>query len=401
MARQASGAITLVDVTDGTNPVSAFLTNENHTFSASAGGNVSNGERTGFFSDVNIFLGSTQLTPVANNTTPTSGTFRVIAVGTGANSSRVTTGTTGWTFAVDTDATPSVRLSAISDTSSDTGGLLVRIQYHDGNDANNFLELTITVSKVRQGAGGVVVTLAPTKQTFFSNNAGTLDTGAPNSTDVQINVNTVGTTGTLTIQTSQNGGAFTNQSATSNAAGGIAGFNLTQDSTQTTGSFPALITNGTDSTFALFIDANNLGNANNTLAVRVTAGNGGGDTVTIVKVREGAAGADAIIVVVESSNDSVFRTGENNPTKTLTCRVYDAATGGELTDGNIIYTWSRSGSGLISSGPVRIGSGNRNVQDSGGRVANQNRTNGGATIIVDDGDIVNREQFTCTVSGVA
>ena len=400
MARQASGAITLVDVTDGTNPVSAFLTNENHTFSASAGGNVATAERTGFTSDVNVFLGSTQLTPIANNTTPTTGRFRVLAVGTNVNNNSVATGT-GWTFAVDTDATPTIRLSAISDTSADTASLSVRVQYHDGNDANNFLNLTLTVSKVRQGAGGVVVTLAPTKQTFFSNNAGTLDTGAPNSTDVQINVNTVGTTGTLTIQTSQNGGAFTNQSATSNAAGGIAGYNLDQSSTQLTGNFPGGITNGTDSSFSLFIDANNLGNANNTLAVRVTAGNGGGDTVTIVKVREGAAGADAIIVVVESSNDTVFRTGESNPAKTLTCRVYDASTGGELTDGNIIYTWSRSGSGSIAAGAVRIGAGNRNVQDSGGRVANQNRTNGGATIVVGDEDVANREQFTCVASGVA
>lgn len=399
MARSASGAITLVDITDGTSPVSAFLTNENHTFSASAGGAVATAERTGFSSQVELFIGTTQGTRIANSTTPASeGQFRVLSVGSDANNNSVATGT-GWGFAIGTNAAALITLNSISPTSADTASLSVRVQYHNGINASNFLNLTLTVSKVRQGAGGVVVTMAPTKQYFTADNAGTILSGAPNNVDVQINVDTVGTTGALTIETSQNGGSFTAQTSTSSAAGGIAGFNLDQSTTQMTGNFPSGITTGSDSTFALFIDSANLG-ANDTLAVRVTAGNGGGDTVTIIKVREGAEGANAIIVVVESSNDTVFRTGEANVDKTLTCRVYDADDGSELTDNAIVYTWSRSGSGSVSAGAVRIGTANRLVQDSGGRVANQNRQNGGQTIVVGDEDIDNREQFTCTVSNV-
>ena len=42
MARQARAQQTIVDINDGVNPVVAFATNENHTFSASETGVVSN-----------------------------------------------------------------------------------------------------------------------------------------------------------------------------------------------------------------------------------------------------------------------------------------------------------------------------------------------------------------------
>ena len=397
MARTASGAITLVDVTDGTTPVSAFLTNENHTFSANAGGTVADAERMGFSSQVQLFIGTTPGTQIANTTQPAmEGQFRVLPIGTTGNTSRQDG--MGWQFGISPAAGGAITLTSVTDTSDDSATLDVLVQYHNGI-ALQLLTLTLTVTKVRQGAGGVVVTMAPTKQYFTADNAGTIIAGSPNDVDVQLNVNTVGTTGALTIATSQNGGAFTPQTSTSAGIGGIVGYNLDQSTTQVQGAFPTAITSGGSSAFALFVDATNVG-ANDTLAVRITAGNGGGDTVTIIKVREGAAGANAIIVTVTSNNDTVFRTGENNPMKTLTCTVYDADNGMEVTDNAITYTWTRSGSGTAPAGAVRISSTSRIVQDSGGRPADQTRAQGGQTIIVEQDDVTNREQFTCTVTNV-
>ena len=57
MARRAAGQLTVVDISDGIDPIVAFTTNENHTFAADENGTVASATRAGFSSDVRVFVG--------------------------------------------------------------------------------------------------------------------------------------------------------------------------------------------------------------------------------------------------------------------------------------------------------------------------------------------------------
>ena len=129
------------------------------------------------------------------------------------------------------------------------------------------------------------------------------------------------------------------------------------------------------------------------MAIRVSGASGGQDTITLFRVDQGNNGNDAIIVNVVSSNGNIFRNGAG-AAKTLTAMVYDAGTGSQLTSG-VSYTWTRSGSGSVSAGAVRVTSStNRTVVATGGVEASGTEYQ---TIIVGEEDVDTEEVFTCTV----
>ena len=89
----------------------------------------------------------------------------------------------------------------------------------------------------------------------------------------------------------------------------------------------------------LLISQENLGD-NDNLIVRVTGADlsMGNDIISIIKVRRGMAGANAITVHIGSGDGSNnFEPGITSP-KELTARVYDQGTGAEITTG-LTYTW--------------------------------------------------------------
>ena len=89
----------------------------------------------------------------------------------------------------------------------------------------------------------------------------------------------------------------------------------------------------------LLISQENLGD-NDNLIVRVTGADlsMGNDIISIIKVRRGMAGANAITVFIESNDGTNnFTPGVTGP-KTLTVRVYDQGSGAEITSG-LTYIW--------------------------------------------------------------
>lgn len=377
MARVAAGGITLIDVTDGTNPIAVGLTNENHSFVATEAGVVQN--RTGFSTELRVFVGGTAATYNVAGTT-TANTFRITGVAYQGTS-------TGWT-APAFSSSGVVTIPGISNTA--TPSVIVRITYRVTNE--NGIQLAAetidaSLNVVRQGAGGLIIALAATDQFFFSDNAGSLDTGQD---DIILSISSQGSVGNYQFAISQNGGAFVTRTATGTGVGQISAYDAdTTGDVETTGNFP-------NQPARIAISSANLG-TNDTMAIRVTGANGGTDTVTIGKVRRGATGAAAIIVDVNSNNDDVFRVGSTNAAKTLSVTVYDAADGSVIDASNITnYRWTRSGSGSVSAGNVRVTSStNRAVVASGGVEANGSSF---TTIIVGDEDVSDRETFNCIVT---
>ena len=206
--------------------------------------------------------------------------------------------------------------------------------------------------------------------------------------DITVSIQAQGATGDRTYFISQNGGAFNQVTMASDSAGGIAGYDaMTSDTGATgTGTIPGTAAR-------LRISRANFG-GNRTMTLRVDGATAGRDAITFFRVDQGADGQDAIIVVVTASNGFVYRNAGGTD-KTLTCTVYDAGTGNEITT-NLSYAWSRSGSGSVSAGAVRVTSAtDRSVIDSGGVEASGSDFQ---TISVGSEDVTAEEAFTCTVT---
>lgn len=374
MARTARGAVTLIDVNDGANPITAYLTNENHTFAATSAGVVSG--VSDFSTNLTVFVGGTQAT--YNTTTSTPNTFRITSVAYQGTS-------TGWgtptANAMGVVTIPSIGNSAVASTQI----LITFSVTNENGNVNSGLTAIVTLSVVREGSGGAIVSMIANRQDFRANNAGTLNDGQSN---IIFTIDTQGNTGNLVVQTSIDGAAFVTQTTTGTGAGNIAAYDVdTSGNVETTGSIP--------NAFArLAVSSANLGNAANTLAVRVAGATGGQDTISIAKVRDGAEGAAAIIVNVSSDSGTVFRNAAG-AAKVLTATVFDAADGTQITTG-VTYNWSRSGSGSVPAGTVRVNSAmDRTVVPTGGVEANGTAFN---TITVGPEDTTASEQFTCEVT---
>ena len=376
MARTARGAATLIDVQDGTNPITAFLTNENHTFAAESTGTISADSISGFSSQIVAFVGDTQATYSASTATPN--TFRITGIAYSGTS-------TGWGTPTFTSGGV-ISIPSISTTAVSTASAVVTFSVTNslGNPVPGLTQ-TISLSIVKEGTGGAIIEMTATRQNFLADNSGTLNAGQD---DIILGVETQGLVGNLVVSTSVDGAAFATQSATGNGVGGVSAFDVdSSGSVETTGSLP--------NTFErLAISQTNLGSAD-TLTVRVAgAGAGGTDSISIFKVRDGAEGASAIIVSVDSNNGLIFRNSAGAD-KVLTATVFDADDGTQISAGNV-YTWTRSGSGSVSASIVRVTSStDRTVVAQGGVEASGTAF---PDIIIGSADVDANEQFTCEVT---
>ena len=361
MARQARNEITITDINDGTNPVTAFMTNANHTFVANTAGTVS--DVAGFMSTLTVFVGSVQASYVAS-------------IGTTANTFAITStayvGTPmGWTTPARTDDT--IRVPSIATSHATEAVIRVTFSVRTPTTTITGLTVDVSLSIVTEGAGGAVVALTPNKQTFTANSAGTADAGQG---AVEIGVDIQGNVGNLSVQVSQDGGAFNTRTTTGSGEGQIAGFDTDTAGAFQTGTIP-------NSFARLQITSANLG-ANDSMAIRVLGASAGVDTINIFKVRQGVTGDAALIVSIESSDGTSFRGGMGTA-KTLTAIVTDAATGG-TPSGTLTYTWTRA-----NGAQVRVTSASdRTVIASGGVAATGTGFN---TIIVGPEDVSVQERF--------
>lgn len=373
MARVASNEITITDISDGTNPITAFTTNSNHTFAAEANGTVSN--VAGFTSTLIVFVGQTQASYVSTiGSTPE--TFSITNIAYIGSS-------TGW--GTPSNASGTITIPSVSATAAISVTLRLTFSVVPTSTTTPVTGITqdITLSVVKEGAGGQVIEIVPSSQTFFANSSGTLNAS---QTNIILGIVSQGTTGNITLATSINGASFIAQTTTSTAQGGIAFYSAdTSGTVETTGTFP-VTQNGIR---RLAIAQTNLGNTGNTLTVKVTGATGGSDAVTVFKVQEGAAGTGAIIVSVTSNNGTVFKNSAGTA-KTLTANVTDVDTG-VAPSTSITYTWTRAAGVTV----LVTSQADRTVVSTGGVQATGT---GFPDIIVGPEDVTTQERFGVSVS---
>jgi len=374
MARTATGAITLTDVADGGSPISAVMSNENHSFAAAAStGAVSTAEKDEFASLPQVFIGTTTGTYKNSTVTTASSDINKFSLGT------ITSSSTGWSLTKN-NTTGELTMNALpTGTSNKSTTMTVPITVNDGSSNLKTVTLNITLNKAIEGIGGAIIILTANKQ-YFQYDADTNLSPSVQS-DIIIDVDTQGLVGTLTPYISVDGGSWGTLSQ---------GAGADQAKTIATGTTSITISS------ANFSDSN-------TIAVKVTGATGGSDTLSIVRVRDGIQGASAIVVTLVSNDGNVFKNNSGSD-KTITAEVLDMQTGGYLTHVGtgsgqlqVNYNWQRSDAGGTSADVQVVNSSSRDVVSSGGVSADGDGNN---TIIVGFGDIANNSstQFKCEVT---
>lgn len=346
--RTATASVTLTDLTDGQSAVTAFLTNENHTFTANSSGNVADATRLVFRSEVKVFVGGVAQTFTTG--TPTAGQYKIGTIPE----------VNGWEFLVaqangtEISADPLVTVDAgviyadaIGTPSSAV--ITIPVTYNTGVTTGTF-NLDLTVSRTQDGAGATIVNLTPSSQTFTADSDGVM-TASQNDSILTLEV--TGSPGALSYKTSLDGAAFTAQTSTSDSAGGISGFDTNGTGTFSTGTIPTNLVTGS----RLEISPSNIGTAKSSITVLVEGANAGKDAVTFSKIRAGKA---AVYVDMRTNNPTIFRNNTGDPV-TVTADVYDATNGNLLADGvggvTIKYNWE-----FTSGADVYVGSADIELQ---------------------------------------
>lgn len=378
MARSAQGQITYIDVSDGVSPISAFMTNENHSFTATEAGVVD--DRAGFSSELIVFVGedsSTYTDPITANNQ-----HRITSVAYVGTS-------TGWGTPTNTSGV--VRVPSI--TTSAVPNVVIRVTFDVRNNIGvtvTGVTLDITLGIVRQGAGGQAISLEATHQAFFADETGAVIDNATTNPDIEINILSAGQTGNWTFAVSQNGGDFNARTQTGTGAGQIAAYDM--DGTgniETTGNFPT----AQGGVMRLRVTRANFG-TNRTMAIRVQGASGGVDVITLFRVQQGNTGNAAILVDVTttSPNGTVFRNALGDPKVTI-ANVIDSGTGMAPTT-TITYDWQ-----FADGTPVRVtSSSNFNVLTDGSGVLADGNVVNTDRIIVGNEDVTGTASFICMVS---
>lgn len=309
MSRIAVGAITISDIADGVNPLSAVLTNQNHTFATGPSGDIETAEKSAFDCDVLIFVGDTAAAYNSGLTVPN--TFRVDSF---------LPRSTGWGL---TNTAGTLTMGTTPPGTGNKGeifDIVITVKNSIGNETT--LTLVLTVNKAIEGAGGSIITMNPNRQTFQFAEGETESTNA----DIVIPVTLSGNVGALTVSYSQNGGAWTGlaQGLTANKAKVLS---VTDDATEND---------------SITISKENFANSD-TFAVRVAGAAGGIDVISIVKIQDGNTGASSLFVSITSSVGGVAFKNNTGTTKILTATVYDMSTGSVIDPSGITYQWKHDG----------------------------------------------------------
>lgn len=392
MARTATGAITIVDITDGTNPISSFMSNENHTFPATTDGAVAAGDIDNYTTTIHIYEGDTEINfdiDNANDTSLANSTYRIASSSEAATPASAIEATgAGWSSLVwvvtgnGANAIITGPNTSLTGSSTDSSSLTIPIRVKNSLGSIQTFNFIVTFTKAIIGAGGDIISMEATKQFFTAGSNGTLDAG---QADIIIKIDTQGAPGAQKYYTNSDGAATrSNVTNTSDGAGGIAGFNT--DASDTSFSTGAI----TGAVVRLKIVQGNLGNSNETLSIIVTGSTDskGKDIISIVKVRKGTTGEDALIVSIESnSNGNIFKNTDTTD-KTLTVKVYDAGTGVVITTG-ITYDWRLGPASATAK--VQVNNSQEVVQSSGSDAV-------AAYITIDNTDVTGAQEYSCIVT---
>ena len=371
MARTGNAEITITDINDGTDPITAFMSNPNHTFAASSAGVVSN--ISNFSSTLNVFVGSIAATQDAS--LASARTFRIVSAVYKAG-----TTSTGWQ--TPSLASDTITIASIAATAIDS--VVITVSYEVRNATSTIPisgSVEVSLSVVREGTGGAVIEMIANKNIFTADSAGTTDTPQDG---VEITIFSQGQTGNYEYFISENGGNFVQTTNTDlDGEGRIARFD-----TDTSGNINMAGNLPTSGTVRVLFNTDNIG-TNDSMTLRVNGSNGGTDTVSVFKVRQGVSGDAALLISVTSSDGTTFKNTAGDA-KTLTANVTDASTG-VAPSGTISYSWTRA-----NGADVRVtSSSDRTVVPSGGVVASGTAF---STIVVGPEDVTNQERFGVSVT---
>ena len=378
MARIATGAVTLTDITDGVSAIKALLTVPNHSFVSQPDGEVLaiHHSESVWKTSLNVFVSKKGIAPIT--ATRVNGTAAPVANDT--FTIRSVTATNGWTTNTDFGTDGDVFIASTGDIDERASVITIAITVRVDGISHN-ISLLATVSKAVEGVGGSAINMQATRNSFsFNSNSPEVES---KDSAITITYSTLGFTTIPTIQKSVNSSAFSTL---------VNGTGVDQAVINTTAK--TIVVSG-----ANFDDSE-------TFTVKLSNGNVSRE-VSIHRIQPGTSGASNILVDLtvssSSGNGKVFRATDTND-KTITATVVDSKTGTIITHVGtgagqlqIAYNWSQqSDVGVTTDVQVATNSA-RNVVLSGGVTADGNGKN---TIIVGDEDIPDTKsvQYSCQVT---
>lgn len=347
MARTAVGAITISDIQDGFHPISVVLGNQMHAFASSTTGAIPADELAAFECEVFVYVGETRCK--LNYGTPTTelplyNTYSILSR-TSQPVAWASTETNTNTLIDSVDPTVAAKYAAkerdqaLIKLSGSPGGtaiksgickLVIQVRNSIGNVTN--VNLDITFTKVIEGAGGAIVSLIPSRNSFRFTTAGvwynTVDNG-----DINIPVESQGLHGTLSAYVAINGGAFNLVSTQTDTQYGIKTIVLDQAGDVANPNY-------------LVVSKNNFG-ISDIYTVKVCGDIGGADVISIIRRQDGAKGESALQVYILSNKGGTVFKNNTGDIKRLTCYVRDTATGNTLTPTS--YAWATVGGAALTT----------------------------------------------------
>ena len=344
MAFTVTGVTTISDVRDGVSPPTIYLTNENHTFVAGADGSVS--DFSGFTTEAQVFVGTSEYNFQAGSGSTTGTNFRL-------GTPTVTPSTADITVTVSASG-----VITVSDGNTITTG------FADGTTVNEFtVSVPVTVGgfgtttfnrliSFSKSIGGTapIIRVESNTQTVEYNQAGTV----ARTDNIVITANELNFTSTGNVTWEHRAGASGAFAVTSGA-----GITINTTDPETLTITPAAY--------------NTLLTTNRTVTFR--ARRGGTitapelyDQITVARVNDGEA---AITVIIQpTSGNTTLRSDSDSVT--IRADVYQAGT--LLTPaGDWDYTWFKDGTELTAAN-IETMTGNANATYVSGGTATQSRS---------------------------
>lgn len=319
MARTGVGAITITDIQDGIHPISMVLSNQSHTFAADYLGTIDAIEKDKFECEVFVYIGDTRAT-YDTASDPAFSTYNVDIDATDPDTGLPSGWSPNKTYR---NGQLVIKLTSVPTGVTNKSGLL-RLSIKVRNYLGYFttIDAVISLAKLIEGADGSAVNLTPSRQTFQFDTDGVTTDG-----DIEIPVLTSGNVGSLAAFYALNGSTAWSP--------------LVQGTGANRAKFIDI--DGKNDNDKITVSRDNFGSAD-VFTIKVT-GSGSADVTSLIRIQDGATGAAAVSVVIQSNTGGMVFKNNAGATKTLTASVYDMADGSKLTTG-VTYQWYKNGSAI-------------------------------------------------------
>ena len=332
-SRVATGAITLLDVADGVNPLAVTLGNQAHTFAANEHGEIKAEERALFSSETFVYVGGTRAVYDAS-ASPAFNTYKITSTVVTPNWSAKQT-ITGGQAVITCDGTP-------ENSANRSGTVVLTIAITNSLGNVTPVDVTISWGVMIEGAAGYAIYMVPSRLTFQFDETGTTN----RDNNIELQVSYAGNLGTISAEYALNGSTAWAPLLVGTGPGKASVIDV----------------DGLNADDKIVITPDNFGTAD-IFTIRVKGLNGGFDVASIIKVTDGFKGNASLFVSIESSSAGFAFKNNTGPNKTLTASVFDMSDGAEITTG-ISYRWQKNGVNFGGTIKTQVVSAT-DVQDNG------------------------------------